>query len=112
VEDPVKGLALSMLLLVAAAPAVSRAGRGDQQVLPSFTGTVRGADSKMLLLERQDENTMEFACTKKTRYFEGAKRIKPSDIHAGDRVTVEAGLGPDGKPEAVNVRLIARQKPR
>ena len=64
----------------------------------------------MLLLEEPDQNTMQLYCTKKTRYFDGDKKIKASQIKVGDRVSVEARLGPDGKPEAVNVRL-EREKP-
>jgi hypothetical protein len=103
------GSVLTMLLLLAAL--CRGTGPGDEQPLPNFTGIARGADGKVLLLEQADQNTMQFACTRKTHYFDGTKRIKPSAIHAGDQVSVEARLGPDGKPEAVNVRLIARRKP-
>ena len=122
-----RGVAIPVLLLIlGASPAVCQSGRGrrsstarnqnpDQstsaQALPDFTGIVRGADSKMLLIEQADQNTMQFYSTKKTQYFDGSKKIKVSQIKAGDRVSVEARLGPDGKPEAVNVRL-ERQEPQ
>ena len=115
-----------LLLLLAAAPAVCQSGRGGRRqsgarsqnpdqstsdkALPNFTGIVRGMDSKMLLVEEADQNTMQFYCTKKTRYFDGSNKIKGSQIKAGDRVSIEARLGPDGKPEAVYVRL-EREKP-
>ena len=115
-----------LLLLLAAAPAACQTGhpgrhqsakRGGTQdqstsdkALPDFTGIVRGLDKKMLLLEGPDQNTMQLYCTKKTRYFDGENKIKASQIKVGDRVSVEARLGPDGKPEAVNVRL-EREKP-
>ena len=93
------------------------AGRGGTQdqsttekALPEFAGIVRGLDKKMLLLEEADQNTMQLYCTKKTQYFDGEKKVKASEIKVGDRVSVEARLGPDGKPEAVNVRL-EREKP-
>ncbi len=114
-----------LLLVMAAGPAVCQGRRGGRRstpgaqnkdestskdALPEFTGIVRGIDSKMLLLEQEDQNAMEFYSTKKTQYFDGSKKIKVAEIKTGDRVSVEARLGPDGKPEAVNVRL-ERQKP-
>lgn len=115
-----------VLLLLAAAPAVCQSGRAGRRqsaarssntdqstsdkALPNFAGIVRGLDKKMLLLDQADQNTMQLYCTKKTRYFDGSNKIKASQIQAGDRVSVEARLGPDGKPEAVNVRL-EREKP-
>ena len=122
-----RGFAIPVVLLVlAAAPAVSQSGRAGRRqagarssstdqstsdkALPNFTGIVRGLDKKMLLLEEADQNTMQLYCTNKTRYFDGSNKIKPSQIQTGDRVSVEARLGPDGKPEAVNVRL-EREKP-
>ena len=114
-----------LLLLLASVPAACQNGRpGRRQsahganadlstsdkALPNFTGIVRGVDSRLLLLEEGDQNTMQLYCTKKTRYFDGSNKIKVSGIKAGDRVSVEARLGPDGKPEAVNVRL-EHQKP-
>ena len=80
--------------------------------LPTFTGIVRGVDKKMLLLDRADQNTMQFYSTGKTQYFDGSKKIKVKDIKTGDRVSVEARLGPDGKPEAVNVRLERDEPPK
>lgn len=115
-----------LLLLLVAAPAVCQTGRpgrrqsgtrggtGDQstsdKALPDFGGIIRGLDKKKLLLEQADQNTMQLFITKKTRYFDGDNKIKASQIKVGDRVSVEARLGPDGKPEAVNVRL-EREKP-
>src|SRR5208283_6218007 len=110
-----------LLLSLAAAPATCQTGRtgrrqstargsnADQstsdKALPNFTGIVRGVAKKTLLLEQADQNTMQFFCTGKTQYFDGSNKIKAKQIQAGDRVSVEARLGPDGKPEAVNVRL-------
>jgi hypothetical protein len=115
-----------LLLLLAAATASSqigrpgrrqsggRSGNPDQstsdKALPEFAGIVRGLDKKKLLLEEADQNTMQLFITKKTQYFDGDHKIKASEIKVGNRVSVEARLGPDGKPEAVNVRL-EREKP-
>ncbi len=115
-----------LLLLLVAAPAACQTGRqGRRQstgrngnpdqstsakALPDFEGVVRELDKKELLLEEPDQNTMKLFVTKKTRYFDGDNKIKASQIKVGDTVSVEARLGPDGKPEAVNVRL-EREKP-
>ena len=91
-----------------------RGGNPDQstsdKALPDFGGIVRGLDKNKLLLEEADQNTMQLYITKKTRYFDGENKIKAAQVKVGDRVSVEARLGPDGKPEAVNVRL-EREKP-
>jgi hypothetical protein len=117
-----RGLVMSVVLfLLAAAPAVCQSGYGGRRqpgargvapdqsttdkALPNFVGIVRGIDKKMLLLEQGDQNTMQLYCTKKTHYFNGKNKINASQIEVGDRVSVEARLGPDGKPEAVNIRL-------
>jgi Domain of unknown function (DUF5666) len=73
--------------------------------LPSFAGTVRGLDSKLLTLERPDENTLEFNCSKKTKYYDGDKKIKVSAVKPGDQVSVDAKRAIDGSLDAVNVRL-------
>ena len=114
-----------LLVLLVAGPGACQTGRvGRRQstargnpdqstsdkALPDFDGVVRGLDKKVLLLEEPDQNTMKLFVTKKTRYFDGDNKIKASQIKVGDRVSVEARLGPDGKPEAVNVRL-EREKP-
>ena len=117
---------LILLALLAALPAAGQTGRRErrqsagrggtqdqsttEKALPEFAGIVRGLDKKMLLLEEADQNTMQLYCTKKTQYFDGEKKIKASEIKVGDRVSVEARLGPDGKPEAVHIRL-ERDKP-
>ncbi len=84
--------------------------KAPEEALPSFTGTVKGIDEKFLTLERPDANTMEFHCSKKTRYYDGNKKVKASAIQAGDNVSVEAKRAPDGSLDAVNVRL-DRRKP-
>jgi hypothetical protein len=124
---------LGLLLVAAALPAVAQfggrvpypgqSGRGVGAVpnagnqkqkspdgpLPSFPGTVRGIDAKGLTIERPDSNTMDFHCSRKTRYFDGSKKIKPSDVKPGDHVSVEAKRDIDGSLDAVSVHL-ERQK--
>ena len=94
----VPGLLLSMITVLPAAaqfPAVP---------LATFTGTVHDMDGKTLTVEDADAKTLHFFCTRKTRYFDGSKKIKGSDIKPGDHVLVESKTAPDGELEAVNVR--------
>ncbi len=81
-----------------------------QTVLPSFSGMIRAIDAKMLTLERPDANTLEFHCSRKTKYYDGSKRIQRSALKPGDHVSVEASEAPDGSLDAVNVHL-ERPKP-
>jgi hypothetical protein len=80
--------------------------------LATFTGTVRGADKKSLLLELPDSNTLQFFCSGKTRYYDGSKRIRADAIKAGARVSVDASRGLDGKLDAVTVRLLRPENTR
>lgn len=77
--------------------------------LATFTGTVHDMDGKTLTVEDADGKTLHFFCSHKTRYFDGSKQIKSSDIKPGDQVSVESKTRLNGEPEAVNVR---REHPR
>ena len=74
--------------------------------LASFAGTVRQLGAGTITLLRPDQDDLEILCTRKTRYYAGAKKIKREDIKQGDRVAVETRLDPLLKPEAVTVRLL------
>jgi hypothetical protein len=91
-----------LLLLLIAAPPV--AAQVPAVPLATFTGTVHDMDGKTLTVEDADAKTLQFFCTHKTRYFDGSKKIKSSDIKPGDRVSVESKTALDGELEAVNVR--------
>ena len=95
----VPGLLLS---LIAALPV---AAQFPAVPLATFTGTVHDMDGKTLTVEDADAKSLHFFCTHKTRYFDGSKRIKGSDIRPGARVSVESKTARDGELEAVNVRL-------
>jgi hypothetical protein len=117
-------VACGLLLVV---PAVCQSGRSarrsaasssrpapaasDQQALPTFRGIVRGVGRKVLLIEKSDTNTLEFYCSRKTRYYDGSRQVRVSRVKPGDRVSVDAKLGPDGELEAVNVRLDRQEHP-
>jgi hypothetical protein len=79
--------------------------------LATFTGTVHDMDGKTLTVEDADAKSLPFFCTHKTRYFDGSKKIKSSDIKPGDHVSVESKTARDGEMEAVNVRREHPQSP-
>ena len=121
-EAGLRSSGLSMLLLLAfGLPAFSQFGRpmpGGRGRMPStpgatvpneplatFSGAVQNIDKKKLTLQDADSNTLQFACSRKTQYYDGDKKIKSSDIKPGDRVTVETKRFADGEMEAINVRV-------
>ena len=83
----------------------------DKGLLPSFTGTIRGIDSKGLTLEAPGENLLEFRCSKKTKFADGAKTLKISDFKPGDNVAIDARRELDGSLDAVKVRVDHPQPP-
>ena len=89
-----------LLLWIGALPAAAQ----FPVPLATFTGTVHAMDGKTLAVEDADAKTLQFFCTHKTRYFDGSKKIKASDVKPGDRVSVESKPARDGELEAVNVR--------
>jgi hypothetical protein len=115
------GLGL-LVLLAAGLPAVSQirqrrypgqTGPGDTPDLPlaTFIGSVTDVDKKSLTLQSEESNTLKFACTHKTHYFDGDKKLKSSDIKPGDRVLIETKRFADGELEAINVRIQHEKTP-
>jgi len=95
-----------MLLVILVAMQI--AGMGSprpEEALATFAGTVRAIDSKILRLDSGEGEPLDFNVSRKTKYFDGSKEIKREAIKAGDHVSVEARPMPDGKPDAVKVRL-------
>ncbi len=84
-------------------PASAQSGPGSEP-LPTFMGTVRGGDRKGLLIEDAEANTLSFNCSRKTKYFDGNRRIDALQIKPGDHVSVDARRALDGTLDAVNVR--------
>lgn len=74
-----------------------------QEPLASIHGVVQVSTTKSLIVETADSNALEFFCTRKTRYFEGKKKLKADDLNKGDLVTVESRTNILGEAEAVNV---------
>ncbi len=113
---------LILLLAIVVSPGFGQRGRrgsrqqpspgkqSEEEPLATISGTVKAIDSKMLITEDVEGNSLQYRSTKKTGYFDGDKNIKPDDIHAGDRVSVDARREPDGSLTAVNVRLVRLKK--
>lgn len=100
-------LSLALVLALAAeVPGVCQ----SQVPLASFTGNIRQLDSNSFTIDGPDSNTLEFFCTRKTRYYDGAGKLNRSALKSGDRVSVDARRALDGTLEAVNVHR-ERQKP-
>jgi hypothetical protein len=81
-------------------------------LLASFAGTVRVIKKKVLAIEVEESNTLQFNCSKKTRYYDGNKKLKHSNVQVGDHVSVEAKRAPDGTLDAINVRIEHRNAKR
>ena len=98
------GLA-GLLFLAALVLAPAAFARDDkiQEPLATIHGVVQSSTSKKLVVETGDSNTLEFFCTKKTRYFEGKKKITSADLAKDDLVTVESRPTLLGEAEAVNI---------
>lgn len=86
------------------------AGDAGPGLLVDFHGTVTSLTSKKLLLTLDDskkgeENTMELSLSKKTVAMDGDKKLKITDLKAGQSVDVEAKRQIDGSMEAVKIHL-------
>jgi hypothetical protein len=92
--------------LVAGVPGVCQ----PEVPLASFTGNIRQLNNNSFTIDGPDSNTLEFFCTRKTRYYDGAGKLNRSALKPGDRVSVDARRALDGTLEAVNVHR-ERQKP-
>jgi hypothetical protein len=75
-----------------------------QEPMPTFTGTIRGIGPRLLTIQTEDANVLEFYCSRKTKYYDGKRQVKYSALKPGDHVAVEARHAPDESLEAVTVR--------
>jgi hypothetical protein len=76
-----------------------------EKPLATFSGTLKSIESKSLMLQRPDAQPLEFHVSRKTSFFAGTKKVKSSDVKQGDAIVVEAQVSPNGKLDAVNVRV-------
>ena len=83
----------------------ARKNKAPEEALATFSGIVRSIDGKILKLDSGEGEPLDFNISRKTRYYDGAREIKRNALKTGDHVTVEARPMPDGKPDAVTIRL-------
>lgn len=75
----------------------------DQQVLPSFSGTLKSLDSKSVVLEMDDFRVLDFHRTDKTVFLKNGAAAKETDFKPGDRISIEGSEANDATLTAVNV---------
>ena len=78
--------------------------------MPNFTGVLKTVGKNTLTLDNGEANSIEFNCTKKTKFYDGSKSIKLGDLKTGGRLSVEAVPAPDGSLDAVNVRIVSEKQ--
>jgi hypothetical protein len=79
--------------------------KGEDNLLATFTGPVKGVDKKSILLVVEGENDVQFHISRKTTVWDGDQKISPQNLKPGTPVSVEAKRFPDGSLDAVNVRV-------
>ena len=96
--------------MVAVALAVSAAAAEKKNQAPAvplvnLSGTLKRLDAHMVRVEDAEGHDLEFRRSHKTRFFQGKRAVSEKQFHAGDAVSVESSMLPDGSLEAVNVYL-------
>lgn len=86
--------------------------KSEDDLLATFTGTLKGIDKKSLLLEEDAGNEIPMHLTRKTSIRDGDKKLGPSDLKAGTPLSIEAKRFPDGSLDAVNVRVEHAKRPK
>ncbi len=80
-------------------------GSGSRQPTPTFEGTLKRLDQKIIIVDLDDYRSLEFRRTGKTKFFADGKETAKPDFNRGDRVLIEATQDVEGYLTAVNVRL-------
>ena len=62
----------------------------NTDAVASFSGTLKSADKKWIILAVENSETMKMYVTGKTRFIRNGKPAKPAEFHSGDPVTVDA----------------------
>jgi hypothetical protein len=69
----------------------------------SFKGKLRAVDKKDIVIQSDDDQTVTFHRSKKTKFLSGTKEIKPEEIPLESAVTVDASKDSVGDLVAVDV---------
>lgn len=76
-----------------------------KDVAGSFHGKLKELSSKEIMIETDDDQTVSIRRSRKTKFLQGKKSIKPSDIDLETPITVDASEDADLKLTAVNVTV-------
>ena len=71
----------------------------------TMRGALRLIDKKKITIDASEDQILTFKRSKKTRFLNGAKEIKPDDFPDGAAVVIEASRAMNGDYDAVNVFL-------
>jgi hypothetical protein len=71
----------------------------------TMRGALRLIDKKKIAIDASEDQILTFKRSKKTRFLNGAKEIKPDDFPDGAAVVIEASRAMNGDYDAVNVFL-------
>ncbi|MEN6535772.1 MAG: hypothetical protein ABFD89_19065, partial [Bryobacteraceae bacterium] len=80
-------------------------GSDSKQATPTFEGTLKRLDEKIIIVDLDDYRSLEFRRSGKTKFFVDGKEVAKPEFNRGDRVTIEATQDVEGYLTAVNVRL-------
>ena len=69
----------------------------------NFKGKLKKIDGKVILLDLDDGRTASFQRSGKTKFYKDSKEIKPSDLHIGDRISLDAKEDPRAFLDALKV---------
>lgn len=75
--------------------------KGDR--LTETSGVLQQIDDKSLVMQAEDTRFLIYRLTDKTKFLGKSAEIKPSEMHAGDKVRVESTQDDEGSMTAVNV---------
>jgi hypothetical protein len=71
----------------------------------SFHGKLKELSSKEIMIETADNQTVSIRRSRKTKFLQGKKSIKPTDIDLETPITIDASEDADLKLTAVNVTV-------
>jgi hypothetical protein len=74
-----------------------------KDVAGSFHGKLKELTSKEIMIETDDDQTVSIRRSRKTKFLQGKKSIKPTDIDLETPITIDATEDADLKLTAVNV---------
>lgn len=83
---------------------------GAYNVAGSFHGKLKDLTNKEITIETDDDQVVSIHRSRKTKFYKGAKTIKPSDIDLETPITVDAAEDVDLSLTAVSVTVDTPKK--